>query len=211
MSNFLDKFAVKRQSYVPAVYDVEGDWSSASYFLALGAMLGGVELDNVNSSSWQGDRVMMELIRQMGAKVDVEGGSIMAGRTDLNGTRADLNDSIDLLPTMAVLASVAKGESVFTGIRRARAKESDRVSAVKEGLERMGIKVDVDDDSMTITGGEPAGAEIDSKGDHRIAMAFGVLGALAGGVVIDGAECVSKTYPAFWEDLKRIGGNVDVQ
>jgi 3-phosphoshikimate 1-carboxyvinyltransferase len=107
-----------------------------------------------------------------------------------------------------VLAAAAEGESVLTGIERARIKESNRVSALEDGLRSMGIEVTVEKNSMTIKGGQPGGAEIDSKGDHRIAMAFGVLGAFAGDTVIDESECVSKTYPRFWEALKGAGGEV---
>jgi 3-phosphoshikimate 1-carboxyvinyltransferase len=109
---------------------------------------------------------------------------------------------------VAVLAATAEGVSHLTGIERARIKESDRVTAVRKGLERMGISVTEEADRMTITGGKPGGAVIDSRDDHRIAMAFGLLGIVAGNTVIEGAECVSKTYPEFWQELSVLGGKV---
>ncbi|MCK4221876.1 MAG: 3-phosphoshikimate 1-carboxyvinyltransferase, partial [Dehalococcoidia bacterium] len=85
-----------------------------------------------------------------------------------------------------------------------------RVAALREGLERMGIRVGEDSDRLTIAGAEPRGAVIDTWHDHRIAMAFGALGLAAGGTVINGAECVSKTFPEFWERVKSIGGEVKI-
>jgi 3-phosphoshikimate 1-carboxyvinyltransferase len=111
---------------------------------------------------------------------------------------------------MAVLAAAADGVSEFTGIERARLKESDRASALREGLEGMGIKVVEESNRLTITGSPARGSVIDSKGDHRIAMAFSLLGLGCGGTIIDDAECVSKTYPEFWDTLKSTGGEVKI-
>ena len=122
-----------------------------------------------------------------------------------------MSDCIDLLPTMAVLAAAADGVSQFTGIERARLKESDRASALREGLERMGIKVTEERNRLTVTGSPAKGSVIDSRGDHRIAMAFSLLGPVAGGTVIDDAECVAKTYPDFWDTLKNLGGRVKLE
>jgi 3-phosphoshikimate 1-carboxyvinyltransferase len=231
-----DRFAVKRQLYQPTRLNVEGDWSSASYFLALGAISEeGVQVENLSTSSLQGDRIIMDYLRNMGAMVRVAGNTVTVSQDGLRAVQADLSDCIDLLPTMAVLAAQAEGVSEFIGIERARIKESNRVAAVKEGLTRMGITVTEDRDRLTITGlksPEKAADDfedsekdktedkeatedkakepvvIDSYGDHRIAMAFAVLGAALGGVTIDGAECVTKTFPGFWDALKRIGGEI---
>lgn len=235
----LDKFVVARQSYRPTRFEIEGDWSSASYFLALGAVSEGVEVENVSTASVQGDRIILEFLRSMGAQVRVTGNSVTVSRGNLKATNADLSDCIDLMPTMAVLAALADGTSVFTGIERARIKESNRVAAVKEGLERIGVTVTEDKNRLTITGlatkkpeaekeeateegeaaeegaggtaaPEPENVIIDSRSDHRIAMAFGVLGAAIGGITINNAECVAKTYPDFWESLKSIGGKLEI-
>ncbi len=201
----LTEFVISRQTYKPAKYEVQGDWSSASYFLALGALSGEIEVENLNPESRQGDRIIVDFLRDMGALVKVNKNSVTVKRSKLNAIRADLSDCIDLLPTLAVLASVANGVSEFTGIERARLKESDRVAAINEGLLRMGIKVTEGRNKLTITGSEPQGSVIDSRGDHRIAMAFSVLGSAVGDIIIEGAECVSKTYPEFWDKLKSIG------
>ncbi len=208
VSKDFTRFEVSPQRYRPAIYEIEGDWSSASYLLALGAACGEVTITSLNRDSLQGDRIMLNLLRQIGADIEMKEDTITVRKSRLKAITADLADCIDLLPTMAVLAAVAEGESRFEGIGRARIKESNRVLAVKEGLERTGIAVIEEEDSLIINGGRPSGALIDSFNDHRIAMAFGVLGAAAGDMVIDRAECVGKTYPAFWQIFENLGGEV---
>ena len=129
-------------------------------------------------------------------------------KSRLKAIRADLSNCIDMLPTVAVLAATADGVSHLTGIDRARLKESDRVTAVREGLERMAVPITVEENEITITGASPKGAVIDSRDDHRIAMAFALLGTVAGETMIEGAECVSKTYPDFWEEMRSLGAEV---
>jgi len=209
-SRDLREFKVSKQVYKPTKYRVEGDWSSASYLLALGALSGEVAVENLNPESWQGDKIILNLLRDMGALVKVDKNSVTVTRARLNAVRADLSDCIDLLPTMAVLAASADGVSELVGIERGRIKESNRVSAVREGLEKMGIKVQEERNRLIITGSRPKGSVIDSKGDHRIAMAFSILGSVAGETIINEAECVSKTYPQFWDVLRSIGGEVKI-
>ena len=201
-------FEVARQSYKPARYRVEGDWSSASYPLALGAVAGEAQVNNLNIKSRQADRAVLDLLKRMGVHIYTGRDAVAVKKSPLRALRADLSDCIDLLPTVAVMAGAAGGVSELIGIARGRLKESDRVAAVKEGLERMGIHVNEGTDSLFIMGGRPRGAAIDSKGDHRIAMAFSILGVLAGDTIIEDAECVSKSYPEFWDVLKSMGGEV---
>lgn len=232
-------FIVKRQRYEPANINIEGDWSSASYFLALGAFSEeGVLLENLSTSSRQGDRVIIDHLRAMGAEIRVVGNSIAIrkGEEDtLKPISADVSDCIDLLPTLAVLAALAKGVSEFRGIQRARIKESNRVTAIREGLTKLGVQVNEFKEYMTIKGlktenktddddsgtketmleeakeffndkEEVPEVSIDSYNDHRIAMAFAVMGAVIGGVSITNAECVKKTYPGFWNAFRNVGG-----
>jgi 3-phosphoshikimate 1-carboxyvinyltransferase len=207
-SEALDEFKIAGQSYQPTKYEIEGDWSSASYFLALGAVSGEMEVTNLNPDSLQGDKMILDFLRDMGARVETHLNSVTVGRAKLNAIHADFTDCIDLLPTVAVLAAAAEGTSEFTGIARARLKESNRVTAVKDGLEKMGIKVSEERNKLTIVGSKPKGSVIDSVNDHRIAMAFSVLGTVVGGTTINGAECVNKTFPQFWDILGSIGGKL---
>jgi 3-phosphoshikimate 1-carboxyvinyltransferase len=199
-------FTALPQSYRPAEYSVEGDWSSASYLLALGAVIGETTVTNLNPNSLQADRVILDLLQQMGAHIDIGGDSIKVKRSELKALQADLSDCIDLLPTLAVLAASADGMSELRGIKRARIKESDRVAAMATGLSDMGIGVKLEDDRISITGGTFNPAVINPMGDHRIAMAFSIAGAIAGDITIKDAECVSKTYPRYWEDFNKLGG-----
>lgn len=206
----MEDFNTVKQTYQPSRYEVEGDWSSASYFLALGALSNGVEIDNLNPESLQSDRAMLKFLSQMGAAVDVSPNAIRVKGSRLKALQVDLSDCIDLLPTLAVLAAVAEGTSELEGIGRARIKESNRASAVREGLQQMEVKVTEEKDRMLITGSGLKGAVIDSHGDHRIAMAFSILGTLAGNTTINGAECVKKTFPEFWDILEGIGGKLEI-
>jgi 3-phosphoshikimate 1-carboxyvinyltransferase len=171
-------------------------------------MTGEIEVNNLDMDSLQGDRMILQFLREMGTHTVAGRNSINIVKSNLKAIKVDLTDCTDLLPTMAVLAAVAEGTSVLTGIERTRIKESDRAAAVAEGLTRMGIHVTEEANRLKITGGKPHGAQIDSKGDHRIAMAFSLLGMVAGNTVIDGAECVTKTWPEFWDVLKNLGGKV---
>ncbi|MFC2071893.1 3-phosphoshikimate 1-carboxyvinyltransferase [Chloroflexota bacterium] len=210
-SKDLREFEALKQRYEPTKYRVEGDWSSASYLLALGAMCGEVKVENLAPESLQGDKAIFDFLKDMGASVNVGKNSITVSRSRLKAIRANLSDCIDLLPTVAVLAAAADGISEFTGIERARLKESNRVSALREGLEGMGIKVIEERDRLVITGSPARGSVIDTRGDHRIAMAFSLLVSAVGGTVINDAECVSKTYPEFWDTLKKLGGKVKLE
>ena len=201
----LREFKTLRQDYKPAKYRVEGDWSAASYFLALGSLAGEVRVNNLNTKSLQADKNILDILREMGATVQIEEDGVSVKQSRLIAIKADLSDCIDLLPTMSVLAAVADGTSEFSGIERARLKESDRVQSVKTGLEAMGISVKERKDKLTISGGTPRGALINPAKDHRIAMAFALLGSICDGVVIKDSECVSKTYPGFWEEIKKVG------
>jgi 3-phosphoshikimate 1-carboxyvinyltransferase len=205
----LQFFTSDFRQYKTTDYTVEGDWSTASYLLAAGAMTGSVEVTGLNLNSIQGDRVILNLLNRMGASLQTKKDIITASRSSFKPIRADLTDCIDLLPTMAVVAALANGQSRLYGIHRARYKESNRVTAIKEGLGKMNIPVIEEEDTLIINGGKPSGAVIDSYGDHRIAMAFSLLGAAVGNTVIDGAECVSKTYTHFWQTMDNLGAKVE--
>jgi 3-phosphoshikimate 1-carboxyvinyltransferase len=205
----MSDFKVSRQDYRPTDYTVEGDWSQASYLLALGALSEEVVVTNLSAESLQGDRVVLNLMQKMGARLSVRRSSVMVQKSYLHGISADLTDCIDLLPTLAVLAATAEGESQFSGIKSARLKESNRVQALKQELQKIGIRVHEEEDHLTIMGGRPRGAVIDPHGDHRLAMAFGVLGTAVGDTTILGAENVEKTYPEFWKALALLGAKVE--
>ena len=198
--------------YRAATVNVEGDWSSASYPLAAGALGGEVTVKGLNAGSSQADKAILPLLSEMGARVSLSGGSVRVSVSGLRGIEADLSDCPDLLPVVSALCAAAEGKSRLTGLGRLRLKESDRVAAMAEGLTRMGAEISYDADSAVITGGPLKGAEIDSWGDHRIAMSLAVLALHAEGeTTIKNAGCVSKSYPGFWGDLASIGGRLEMR
>lgn len=204
----LDDFCVAPQRYRAVTFNIEGDWSTASHLLCLGALCGQLKVENLSPASLQGDRAMLNILHRMGANISSNGDSVTVSLSPLRSVTADLSDCIDLLPSVAALAAVAQGVSEFFGIGRARLKESNRVHAVREGLQSMGIETWEECDALKIAGSVPRPAVIDSHDDHRIAMAFAALGLRAGHTSIQGADCVSKTFPEFWDMVKNFGGKV---
>lgn len=204
-SDDLKDYTILPQVYQPARYEVEGDWSSASYLLALGAVGGRIQVSNLNLQSLQGDKAIIKILKDMGASITTAHDQIIVEKDQLRSIKMDLSNCIDLLPTIAVLAALAEGVSELTGIRRARIKESNRVSSVRTGLQATGVQVMEEPDRLLIIGGKPHSAVIDCQNDHRIAMAFSLLGVSSGNITLNGAECVSKTYPEYWDTLRKLG------
>jgi len=200
------EYRIKRQSYLPADVTVERDWSSAAYLLGAGALAGRVTVEELKTGSSQADTSILGILDEMGATVVSKRGSITVEKAALSGIELDLSDSPDLFPVVASLCAVASGRSVLRGLRRLRLKESDRVASMTGGLLGMGVRCELVGDILTIEGGSLKGCVIDPWGDHRIAMAFSILGLAAEGetTILD-ADCVSKSYPGFWGDLEALG------
>ena len=191
--------------YRPGNYDVEGDCSSASYFWAAAAITGGkITTLNIVRNSQQGDLVFLELLSQMGCRVEWHdhGVSVLGGR--LRGIEVDMRDMPDMVPTLAVTAAFAEGTTVIGNVGHLRIKESDRLQTVAEGLQRLGVQVDEGQDSLTIRGGSPVGGLIDPHNDHRIAMSFAVAGLVTTGVRIADETCVDKSFPEFWDRFEEL-------
>ncbi len=188
------------QRYQARPYEVEGDASSASYFLGAAAITGGrVTLTNLNLQSCQGDSGFIKVLEQMGCLVESSpAGVILQGRP-LQATRINMAHMPDLVPTLAVVAAFAPGETVITGVAHLRHKESDRLQAVATELTKMGIAVQETKDGLIIQGGRPHGAVIETYNDHRIAMSFALAGLRTPGVIISNPDCVAKSFPAFWD------------
>jgi 3-phosphoshikimate 1-carboxyvinyltransferase len=211
-SKNLRKFFVEKQNYKPRNYKIEGDWSAASFLLAAGALAGKIEVSNLNLKSLQADKKILDILKKMGAKVRIKE-NVIVEKSELDAININLTDCPDLFPIVSVLSAAAKGRSEISGIDRLKFKESDRVLAMKEGLERMGVKVRIKENKISIEGSKKIkGARIDSKNDHRVAMAFGILGLISGKkTTIENAECVSKSFPNFWGTLRKIGGVINEQ
>jgi 3-phosphoshikimate 1-carboxyvinyltransferase len=208
-SEKLERFQIPNGRYSPLKTRIEGDWSSAAYMLSAGILTGKVHVDNLDLASSQADKEIIRILDEMGAYIKIKGKRVTAEKSKLNSLETDLSDCPDLFPIVVCLCSVAEGTSRLTGLSRLRIKESDRLAAMMEGLQKMGIEIAGDGDSVRITGGLPRGATIDPYNDHRIAMSFAVLSQVAkGGTTILNPECVSKSYPGFWNDLGQIGAKI---
>jgi 3-phosphoshikimate 1-carboxyvinyltransferase len=205
----LTSFRVHNQAYRPAELEVEGDWSSSAFLLAGGTIAGGeLSILGLNGKSRQPDRYIVDILERMKARVKGDADSVIAERSRLEPVEVDVSDCPDLFPVMCALCATARGTSTITGIRRLRIKESNRIEAMTEGLKEMNIQTMESEDTFTIHGGKTGKAVINPHNDHRIAMAFGVLGLLTEEVTIVDAECVGKSYPSFWSDLQSLGARV---
>ena len=193
------------QCYLPQDYAIEADASSASYFWAAAALTQGrVTITNLTPDSSQGDVGFIKVLERLGCRLSAgdEGLTVTGG--PLQGIEVDMATMPDLVPTLAVLAAFAQGETLITGVAHLRHKESDRLAAVAAELQKMGIAVQETPDGLRITGGQPQGAVIDTYQDHRIAMSFAVAGLKAPGTVIKDPDCVAKSFPEFWEFFAKL-------
>ena len=193
------------QEYKGKVYEVEGDWSGAAFLLAAGAVGGSAEVRNLSTASLQADKKILDALRACGARVEEGERGISVSRRDLTAFDFDAVDCPDLFPPLSVLAACCKGKSRISGVHRLKHKESDRAAVLESELAKIGARLSINGDSMIIDGGVIPGGEIDSHGDHRIAMA----GALAGivsekGIGIKGWRSVTKSYPKFFHDLEML-------
>ncbi len=190
------------QTYRAVEYEIEADASTASYFFAAAALTEGrVTITNLSRRACkQGDIRFLDVLEEMGCLVrEEEEGISVTGPKVLSGLSVDMGDISDTFPTLACIAPFANGTVRITNIGHTRVQECDRVAAVQEGLQRLGVRVEAGENHLQIHPGQPMGGRINSHDDHRIAMAFSVLGLRVPGLVIERAQCVSKTCPQFFE------------
>lgn len=202
-----------QQSYRPSggEYTVPGDFSSISYLLAAGVLAAKNEVTVTGAQpTAQGDEAIVDVLESMGAKIDWDRkeDEITVERSDLSGVEVSVADTPDLLPTIAVLGAVADGTTVITDCAHVRYKETDRVRAMAETLERMGASVEENEETLLVHGSETEleGSVLDGRGDHRIIMALSVAGLVADGTTtITGAEHVDVSFPDFFDVLGKLG------
>jgi 3-phosphoshikimate 1-carboxyvinyltransferase len=189
-----------KQVYRSGTYPVEPDCSQASYFWGAAAISGAsVTVRGTTKNSRQGDVRFVDVLAAMGCGVFEESDGIRVSGGTLSGVNVDMSDMPDMVPTLAVIAAFATGDTVIRNVAHLKAKESDRLSSVVAELKKMGIKADCTDTGMVITGGHPKGAEIETYNDHRIAMSFAIAGLRTPGTMIRDEGCVRKSFPNFWE------------
>ena len=177
----------------PGTVNIEGDWSNAAFWLCANALPGNeVTVSGLDTDSKQGDKAVLKILELFGS--------------DLSGIEIDAADIPDLVPILSVVAAAAKGTTIIRNAGRLRIKESDRLAAVTDMLGRLGADIRETADGLIIHGGRPlTGGIVSSRGDHRIAMSAAIAAVLCTEpVVIRGAEAVSKSYPTFFEERRRI-------
>lgn len=197
-----------RQQHGVVSYPIEPDASSASYFWAAAAITDGrVTVRGLNRTSLQGDVRFVEVLQQMGCRVEEcdEGTTVSGG--PLRGVDVDMNDISDTVMTLAAVALFADGPTTIRNVAHIRHKETDRIAALATELRKFGAEVDERADGLTIVPKPLTGAAIDTYNDHRMAMSMALVGLKVPGVVIRNPGCVAKTYPGFWQDLHLLSGN----
>jgi 3-phosphoshikimate 1-carboxyvinyltransferase len=199
------RFTIQPTSYLPhTTYQIESDTSAASYFFAAPAICGGtVRVDAISRKSKQGDIAFLAILEQMGCAIN-EGENFIevTSMQNLQGVEVDMRDIPDTAQTLAVIAPFASSPTRIRGIASARLKETDRVHATCTELTRLGVRVEEHADGMTIYPcSEIQPATIQTSNDHRMAMAFSLIGLRADGITIENPSCVSKTFPNFFEVL----------
>ncbi len=201
-------FVISSSFFSPlSSYQIESDASAASYFFAAPAICGGtVRVENISRKSKQGDIAFLDILQQMGCRIK-EGDNFIevTGAELLNGVDMDMRNISDTAQTLAALAPFASSPTRIRGIAFIRAKETDRVRAVCTELGRLGVHVEEHEDGMTI---HPCGdiqpAMVQTYNDHRMAMAFSLIGLRAEGIAIENPSCVSKTFPNFFEVMETL-------
>jgi 3-phosphoshikimate 1-carboxyvinyltransferase len=210
-NNFTQLKIPSNQNYNPCSHEVPGDFSSAAFLLAAAAVTSSrLKVKNLDYYTIQGDRAILDILKEMGSKVRADDKVIEVEGEQLNAVDVDAKDIPDLVPVCAVLACYSKGISKIYNAKRLRYKESDRLGSLRTELKKMGAEIIAKEDSLIIRG--PCtmhGAIINPHNDHRIAMACAIAALEAiGETEIQNSECVNKSYPRFFDDLRLLGANV---
>ncbi len=206
VSEDMRKFMIPgNQHYKHRAYIIEGDYSSAAFLLAAGAINGNIVIRNLNTNSNQGDREILNILKRMNANIEVSKDNIRITKSELKGIEIDARNIPDLVPICAVLGCFAAGETKIFNAERLRIKESDRLGAITIELKKMNANIKETKDGLIIRKSNLKGAIIDSHNDHRIAMSCAIAGLNADGeTIINNAECVNKSYPSFFEDIEKL-------
>ncbi len=199
------------QTYImPKDIKIEGDYSGASFLLALGVLGGSVKVLNLNKNTSQGDKEIVSALKKFGGNItEVEGG-YLARKSELKGASIDCEDIPDLVQILSVVASYSKGVTTLKNVTRLKIKESDRIEGIIKNLKIAGIKAEYDGCDLTVYGGKPTGGIFCSDNDHRTVMSATVLATFASGnSQILGAEAVQKSYGDFFKDYSSVGGIIN--
>ncbi len=193
-----NSFHIEPQIYRSKDYTVEGDYSSASYLIAAAASIdSNLTIKNLANDSKQGDKLILEIVKDMGCEVKVKNNEVkIVGQGSLNGIEVNLQNAPDLLPTVAALGAMAEGTTKIVGVEHARYKETDRIHTCAIELSKLGVSLKEEKDGLIINGGVHGGV-VKSHMDHRLAMAFYIIGLKTGNIKIEDASVYNVSFPDF--------------
>ena len=205
------------QTYKPFDYTVEGDYSQVAFWIVAGIISANrdneVKCLHVNKNSLQGDREIIEIVTRMGAKLEIFDDYVIVKPSKTKGTIIDISQCPDIGPVLTVLAALSEGETRIINGERLRIKESDRITSIKTELNKLGGNVSEEGDSLMIQGleGFRGGVTVNAWNDHRIAMSLAIASTRCEKeIILEEAESVRKSYPHFWDDFVKMGGEIEV-
>jgi len=192
---------------------IPGDFSSATFFLCAGSITEAeITLRGLDMKDSQGDKKVVDILKSMGANIEVREGEIVVRGGELRGQELDLNDTPDALPALAVVGCCAKGTTIIRNVPQARIKETDRIAVMCQELSKMGARVEELPDGLIIRESKLRGSKLDGHGDHRVVMSLAIAGLVAEGATeISTAEAIKATFPNFIQLLESLGGRVSLQ
>ncbi|WP_186428636.1 3-phosphoshikimate 1-carboxyvinyltransferase [Clostridium sp. BSD9I1] len=220
----MDKFGIKienkdykefyikgNQKYINRDYRVEGDFSQAAFWIVAGILGANIKCKNLNLNSLQGDKVILNIVKEMGANIKISEDIIEVCKSQTTGIVIDASECPDLVPIFSVLGALSEGTTKIINAERVRIKECDRLKAMKTELTKVGADIEETKDGLIIRGKSSLkGGTVDSWNDHRIAMAMAVASIKCQEpIIITNSNAVTKSYPEFWKDFKMLGGNID--
>ena len=204
------------QTYKPFDYTVEGDYSQVAFWIVAGIISANrdneVKCLHVNKNSLQGDREIIEIVTRMGAKLEIFDDYVIVKPSKTKGTVIDISQCPDIGPVLTVLAALSEGETRIINGERLRIKESDRITSIKTELNKLGGNVSEEGDSLIIQGveGFRGGITVNAWNDHRIAMSLAIASTRCEKeIILEEAESVRKSYPHFWDDFVKMGGEIE--
>ena len=204
------------QTYKPFDYTVEGDYSQVAFWIVAGIISANrdneVKCLHVNKNSLQGDREIIEIVTRMGANLEIFDDYVIVKPSKTKGTVIDISQCPDIGPVLTVLAALSEGETRIINGERLRIKESDRITSIKTELNKLGANVAEEGDSLIIQGveGFKGGVTVNAWNDHRIAMSLAIASTRCEKeIILEEAESVRKSYPHFWDDFVKMGGEIE--
>lgn len=208
--NYSEFYIKGNQSYKACNYRVEGDFSQAAFWLVAGVLSEQIQCEDINIDSLQGDKVILDIIKNMGGNIDIKENKITARNSKTSGITIDASNCPDLVPIVSVLAAVSSGTTRIINAQRLRIKESDRLKAMTIELSKLGADIAETSDGLIIHGKHNLkGGIVSSWNDHRIAMALAIASIkCTEPLILENFDVIKKSYPEFYKDFITLGGNV---